>query len=93
MGDRVRAHLLLLRRTRMSIRNEFRNCFFAPHLRQVPVDSGPLGASIFQWQLPPSSWHWVSSSTSSSCSSSICCLAFLRLDAFLVVIAVAPVGN
>ena len=73
--------------------NELRNCFFAPHLRHVPVDSGPLGASILQWQLPPSSWHLVSSSTSSSCSSSICFLADLRLEVFLVVMAVPPVES
>ena len=68
---------------------EFRNCRWVPHFRQVPVDSGPLGDSIRQWQFEPSSWQGVSSS--SSISSSTFALAFLlRGLAFLVVILWVP---
>ena len=69
--------------------NELRNCFLAPHLRQVPVDSGPFGASIRQWQLPPSFWHLVST-ISSIGSSSTFALEFARGLVLLVVMAVAP---
>ena len=63
---------------------EFLNCRLVPHFRQTPVDSGPLGDSILQWQFPPSSWQGVGGSSMIS-SSSILALGDLRAVVFLVV--------
>ena len=68
---------------------ELRNCRLVPHLRHVPVDSGPLGDSILQWQLPPSIWQGVGGSSMIS-SSSIFALGALRVVVFFVVMVFLP---
>ncbi len=73
--------------------NEFRNCRLVPHLRHVPVDSGPLGASILQWQLAPSSWQGVGCSSSSALFSSTFALEAERGLDFLVVMITASGGS